>query len=112
MNDQQNKTTGDAAVMRLWREVGLPEYFLGNGGTNHKLVAFAKACFRQGHDDALEAACGAVAAVAIETNRPECCNCPEPMTDEFSPPSCCGNPNLLVTAYDVAKAIRALKEVV
>jgi hypothetical protein len=33
----------DAEVMRLWREVGLPEYFLGNGGTNHKLVAFAEA---------------------------------------------------------------------
>jgi hypothetical protein len=31
----------DAEVMRLWREVGLPEYFLGYGGTNHKLVAFA-----------------------------------------------------------------------
>lgn len=31
----------DAEVMRLWRECGLPEYFLGNGGTNHKLVAFA-----------------------------------------------------------------------
>lgn len=30
----------DATVMRLWRECGLPEYFLGNGGTNHKLVAF------------------------------------------------------------------------
>lgn len=24
---------------RMWREVGLPEYFLGNGGTNHKLYA-------------------------------------------------------------------------
>lgn len=34
----------DAAVMRIWRECGLPEYFLGNGGSNHKLVAFAKAC--------------------------------------------------------------------
>jgi hypothetical protein len=26
-------------VERLWREVGLPEYFLGNGGTNTKLYA-------------------------------------------------------------------------
>jgi hypothetical protein len=26
-------------VERLWREVGLPEYFLGNGGTNDKLYA-------------------------------------------------------------------------
>lgn len=32
----------DAEVMRIWRECGLPEYFLGNSGTNHKLVAFAK----------------------------------------------------------------------
>lgn len=24
-------------VEKLWREVGLPEYFLGNGGTNTKL---------------------------------------------------------------------------
>lgn len=32
----------DADVMRIWREVGLPEYFLGNGGTNFKLVAFAR----------------------------------------------------------------------
>lgn len=32
----------DANVMRLWREAGLPEYFLGNGGTNHKLVEFAR----------------------------------------------------------------------
>jgi hypothetical protein len=31
----------DAAIMSLWRECGLPECFLGNGGTNHKLVAFA-----------------------------------------------------------------------
>ena len=29
-------------VMRLWREAGMPEYFLGNGGTNQKLVAFAE----------------------------------------------------------------------
>lgn len=34
----------DAEVMRLWRECGLPEYFLGTAGTNHKLLAFAK-CF-------------------------------------------------------------------
>lgn len=31
----------DAEVMRLWRECGLPEYFLVNAGSNHKLVAFA-----------------------------------------------------------------------
>jgi hypothetical protein len=24
-------------IEKLWREAGLPEYFLGNGGTNHKL---------------------------------------------------------------------------
>ena len=32
----------DAEIMRLWRECGLPEYFLGNGGTNYKLVEFSK----------------------------------------------------------------------
>lgn len=32
----------DREVMRLWRECGLPEYFLGNGGSNHKLVEFAR----------------------------------------------------------------------
>ncbi len=32
----------DTAVMRLWRDCDLPEYFLGNGGTNHKLVEFAR----------------------------------------------------------------------
>lgn len=32
----------DAAVMRIWRECDLPEWFLGNGGTNHKLMAFAR----------------------------------------------------------------------
>jgi len=31
----------DAKIMQLWRECGLPEHFLGNGGTNHKLVSFA-----------------------------------------------------------------------
>lgn len=31
--------SNDAHVMRLWRECDLPEYFLGNGGTNDKLVA-------------------------------------------------------------------------
>lgn len=34
-------TADDAEIMRLWRDAGLPEYFLGNGGTNHKLCAFA-----------------------------------------------------------------------
>ncbi len=33
----------DADIMRLWRQCGLPEWFLGNGGTNHKLAAFAAA---------------------------------------------------------------------
>lgn len=30
-------------VERLWRATGLPEYFLGNGGSNTGLYAFAKA---------------------------------------------------------------------
>jgi hypothetical protein len=38
------KTCDDARIMQLWREVGLPEYFLGNGGTNYKLLAFARRC--------------------------------------------------------------------
>lgn len=41
------ETCDDAEVMRIWRECGLPEYFLGNGGTNYRLVAFAKACAKQ-----------------------------------------------------------------
>lgn len=32
----------DSDVMRMWRECGLPEFFLGNGGSNAKLVQFAK----------------------------------------------------------------------
>lgn len=32
----------DERVMRIWRECGLPEYFIGNGGTNDKLVEFAE----------------------------------------------------------------------
>jgi hypothetical protein len=90
--------------MRLWREVGLPEYFLGNGGTNHKLVAFAKALVSQGRNDGLEAACGALAATAIATNRPECCD-----PAAYDRGECCMNPNLLVNAADVGDAIRALK---
>lgn len=27
------------SIERLWREIGLPEYFLGNGGSNAKLYA-------------------------------------------------------------------------
>lgn len=38
----------DAKVMQIWREVGLPEYFLGNGGTNHRLVEFARRCAEAG----------------------------------------------------------------
>jgi hypothetical protein len=40
--------------------------------------------------------------VAIEANRPECCD-----SAAYDRGKCCGNPNLLVTAYDVAQAIRA-----
>ena len=102
-----NQTTkaDDAGVMRLWREVGLHESLLGNGGTNHKLVEFAKRCAAAGRRDALEEACGAVAAAAIQTNRPECCD-----SAAYDRGECCGNPNLLVTAWDAAQAIRALKE--
>lgn len=30
----------DARTMEIWRECGLPEWFLGNGGSNHHLVEF------------------------------------------------------------------------
>lgn len=59
-------------------------------------------------NNALEAACGALAAVAIQTNRPECCEDGRQWT-ENEPPSCCGNPNLLVIASEVAEAIRNLR---
>lgn len=32
------------AIERLWRDCELPEWFLGNGGTNHKLYDFAWRC--------------------------------------------------------------------
>lgn len=34
-------------IENLWREVGLPEYFLGNGGTNRKLFALYDAIRKQ-----------------------------------------------------------------
>ena len=60
---------------------------------------------RDNYNAALEAACGAVAAVAILANRPECCD------SAAYGRKCCGNPNLLVTAHSVAQTIRALKDV-
>lgn len=46
MTDSSNELIrlqgNDSEVMRIWRECGLPEHFLGNGGTNGKLVEFAK----------------------------------------------------------------------
>jgi hypothetical protein len=36
------KMVSDAVVENLWREARLPEYFLGNGGTNHKLLEFIR----------------------------------------------------------------------
>jgi hypothetical protein len=61
---------------------------------------------RNNYNAALEAACGALAAVAIEANRLECCG------NAGGRIECCGNPNLLVTANKVAQAIRALKAAV
>ncbi len=40
--DEGSLPCDDTAVMTLWRECGLPEYFLGNGGTNHRLLEFAR----------------------------------------------------------------------
>lgn len=37
-------------VMTLWRQAGLPEYFLGNGGTNVRLVAFAQMVATERHE--------------------------------------------------------------
>jgi hypothetical protein len=34
-------------VEKLWREIGLPEYFLGNGGTNTKLYALYDAIIEE-----------------------------------------------------------------
>jgi hypothetical protein len=59
---------------------------------------------RNNYNAALEAACGALAAVAIETNRSECCDWAANVQGK-----CCENLTLLVTARDVAQAIRALK---
>lgn len=42
MDDTPAEPRDDAEVMQIWRECGFPEDFLGNGGTNHKLVAFAE----------------------------------------------------------------------
>jgi hypothetical protein len=61
---------------------------------------------RNNYNAALEAACAALAAVAIETNRSECCG------KAGDRGECCGNPTLLVTAHKVAQAIRALKAAV
>lgn len=63
-----------------------------------------EAC-RNNYNAALEAACGALAATAIAANRPECCD-----HAAYNRGECCGNHNLLVVAWDVANAIRALKE--
>ena len=43
---ETREAVDDAEVMRIWRECGLPEYLLGNGGTNRRLVAFAQAVAR------------------------------------------------------------------
>ena len=55
--EELNVQTNDGAVMQIWRECGLPEYFLGNNGTNHNLVEFAKRigdiAYKHGFDDAL-----------------------------------------------------------
>ncbi len=63
-----------------------------------------EAC-RNNWNAALEAACGALSAIAIAGNRPECCD-----PAAYDSGECCGNPDLLVTALGVASAIRALKE--
>ncbi len=41
-------------VMKLWRECGLPEYFLGNGGTNDALLLFFENAKARGVDEERE----------------------------------------------------------
>ena len=51
-------------IERLWREAGLPEYFLGNGGTNSKLYKFVESCISD------LGASGGAASPAGETAKP------------------------------------------
>jgi hypothetical protein len=44
-------------VEKLWRECGLPEYFLGNGGTNTKLYALYDRIVERCMTTALEQRC-------------------------------------------------------
>ncbi len=62
------------AIERLWRDCDLPEWFLGNGGTNHKLYDFARRCsinrprtFTDGAD--IEAIVAALKAHFGDSNR-------------------------------------------
>lgn len=47
-------------IERLWRQSGLPEYFLGNGGTNDNLYKFAASLYRAGQERGFERAAGVV----------------------------------------------------
>lgn len=62
------------AIERLWRDCELPEWFLGNGGSNHKLYDFARRCasIAPGRVTAgahIEAAIAALAAHFGDSNR-------------------------------------------
>ncbi len=41
---QRYATELQSLIEKLWRDAGLPEYFLGNGGSNTKLYEFARLC--------------------------------------------------------------------
>ena len=82
-----NKTTrcDDADVMRLWRECGLPEWFLGNGGTNHRLVEFASRLRARQQPPRLRRACE-----TTSPNRNRAANIPYRTQSRF--PAASGDP--------------------
>lgn len=65
-DNPQASPCDDAEIMRLWRECGLPEHFLGNGGTNHKLVAFADRV----RDGVLDEVAGYAETIAHKSDKP------------------------------------------
>lgn len=61
-------------VETLWREVGLPEYFLGNDGSNNKLYALYDAIFER---------CAKIAdQVAVNAERRAACHAPQSAAQE------------------------------
>ena len=86
VRDVEVEQVDDAEAMRLWREAGLPEYFLGNRGTNAKLVRFvelaqeAAVCHGIHYPECWDAAAyptvGAALAEMVAAFRCSCDECP------------------------------------